>query len=196
MSSEDRRRQLARCARAAIAEPGSGDLSLDDVAERADVTRNLIYHYFPRGKPDLELAAVEEAAAQLTGGFDTDPSVPLDQKQERNLAGFVIHAWERSDAWKGYLELRSRPDPDVRAGIDRYRDTIVEAIALNNFGTASPGPHAHAALRGFLEFGAETLNQGRESGLLIEAVVGLLREVLDATVEAVRPTVVGAPASG
>jgi AcrR family transcriptional regulator len=192
MSSDDRRRQLTRCALAAIAESGSGDLSLDDVAERADVTRNLIYHYFPRGKRDLELAAVEEAAAQLTGDFDTDPDVPLDDKQERNLAGFVVHAWERSDAWQGYVELRSRLDPEVRAGVDRYRDSIVEAISLNNFGTASPGPHAYAALRGFLEFGAETLNQGRESGLAIEDVVGLLREVLDATVEAVRPTVHGA----
>lgn len=188
MSSEDRRRQLTRCALAAVAEDGSRELSLDAVAERAGVTRNLLYHYFPRGKRDLELAAVEQAASELLGEFDTDPSVPLEEKQQRNLAGFVVHAWDRTDAWQGYVELRSRLDPEVRASVDRYRDAIVEAIALNNFGTTTPGPHAHAALRGFLEFGAEMLNQGREDGLEIEDVVAVLRDVLDATVTAVRPT--------
>jgi AcrR family transcriptional regulator len=192
MSSEDRRRQLTQCALSAIAEDGTRELSLDAVAERAGVTRNLLYHYFPRGKRDLELAAVEEAASQLFGDFDTDPEVPLDEKQERNLALFVVHAWDRSDAWQGYVELRSRLDPDVRASLDRYRDSIVELIALNNFGTASPGPYAHAALRGFLEFSAEMLNQGRESGLDIEDVVAVLREVLAATVAAVRPHVTAA----
>jgi AcrR family transcriptional regulator len=189
MTSEDRRRQLTQCALAAIAADSNEELSLDAVAERAGVTRNLLYHYFPRGRRDLELAAVEEAASQLLGKFDTDPSTPLDQKQESNLAGFVTHAWERSDAWQGYVELRSRLDSEVRAGIDRYRDSIVEAISLNNFGTEAPGPYAHAALRGFLEFGAEMLNQGREAGLDIEGVLAVLREVLEATVEAVRPHV-------
>jgi AcrR family transcriptional regulator len=191
MTSEDRRRQLTQCALSVIAQDGSQELSLDAVATRAGVTRNLLYHYFPRGRRDLELAAIEEAASQLFGEFDTDPSVPLDVKQERNLAVFVVHDWERSDAWLGYVELRSRLDAVVRAGVDRYRDSIVELISLNNFGTASPGPYAHAALRGFLEFSAEMLNQGREDGLDIEGVVATLREVLDATVAAVRPRVAG-----
>jgi AcrR family transcriptional regulator len=189
MTSEDRRRQLTKCALSAIAEDGTQELSLDAVAERAGVTRNLLYHYFPRGKRDLELAAVEEAASQLFGDFDTDPAVPLEAKQERNLALFVVHAWDRSDAWQGYVELRSRLDPEVRASVDRYRDSIVELISLNNFGTATPGPYAHAALRGFLEFSAEMLNQGREDGLDIEGVVAVLREVLEATVTAARPRV-------
>lgn len=189
MTSEDRRRQLTKCALSVIADDSSQELSLDAVAERAGVTRNLLYHYFPRGKRDLELAAVEEVASQLFGDFDTDPSAPLDEKQERNLARFVVHAWQRSDAWQGYVELRSRLDPEMRATMDRYRDAIVEAISLNNFGTADPGPYAHAALRGFIEFGAEMLSQGREAGLEIEDVVATLREVLDATVEAARPHV-------
>ena len=191
MTSEDRRRQLTQCALSAIAEDSSQELSLDAVAERAGVTRNLLYHYFPRGKRDLELAAVEEAASQLFGDFDTDPDAPLDLKQERNLGGFVVHAWNRSDAWQGYVELRSRLDPEVRGAVDRYRDAIVEAISLNNFGTPDPGAYAHAALRGFLEFGAEMLNQGREAKLEIGDVVATLREVLDATVEAARPHVAG-----
>ena len=192
MSPSDRRRQLTGIALEVIAESEGGELSLEAVADRADVTRNLLYHYFPRGKQDLELAAVKEAAAQLTGSFDTDPTLPLDEKAQRNLSGFVVHAWDRTDAWQAYINLRSRSDAEILARIDAYRDSIVEAIALNHFGTPAPGAHAHAALRGFLEFGAEALNQGRDAGLEIEDVVKLLADVLYATVESVRPTVAAA----
>ena len=36
-----------------VAEQGFARFSLDKVAARVeDVTRNLLYHYFPRGRPD------------------------------------------------------------------------------------------------------------------------------------------------
>ena len=63
-------RRLARAARASqlvesampvIAEQGFSDFSLDEVAERADVTRNLLYHYFPQGRSDLAVAVAERA---------------------------------------------------------------------------------------------------------------------------------------
>ena len=46
---EQRRAQLAQAALAVAAEQGYAGLSLDEVGERAGVTRNLLYHYFPRG---------------------------------------------------------------------------------------------------------------------------------------------------
>ncbi len=192
MSREKRRRQLIASALSEIAESGSRSLSLDDVAERAGVTRNLIYHYFPRGRRDLELAAVEEAAVQLTDSFETDPSVALEEKLRHNLGGFVTHAWGRTDAWRAMIELRSRvDDEEIRARADGYRDQVAAAISLNHFGTASPGPLAHAAICGFIEFATEALNQGREHGLEAEDVVAMLGEVLYATAAAARPHLAG-----
>lgn len=189
MDSEQRRAQLTLAALAVIAERGVRGLSLEGVAERAGVTRNLLYHYFPRGRRDLELAAVEEAARQLTSAFVTDPDVPLQEKVQLNLGGFLAHAWEQTDAWRGMIETRSRFDEEIRATVDEYRDAIVRAIALNNFGTAEPGRLAYTALCGFLEYAAEVLDQGRESGLEPEQVLGLLAGMLTATVDAVRDSV-------
>lgn len=186
MTSDERRVQLTRAALAVIAAGGVRELSLDEVAERAGVTRNLIYHYFPRGRIDLELAAVDEAARQLSAGFETDPSVPLDEKLPRNFEGFVRHAWDRTDAWKTIVDAGSRRDREMRAKVDAHRDGVVAAIALNHFGTTDPGPLAQTALRAFLEFAVTALDRGREAGLEPEDVVATLQDVLLATVASVR----------
>ena len=187
MSSDDRRRQLTQTALAVIAAGGIRELSLDEVADRAGVTRNLLYHYFPRGQLDLELAAVNEAALQLSEGFDTDPAVPLDEKLPRNFDVFVRHAWQQTDAWRTMVDAASRRDEEMRAKVDAHRDVVVAAIALNHFGTEDPGPLAHTALRGFLEFAFTALDLGRKANLDPEAVVATLRDVLLATVASVRP---------
>ena len=49
-----------------VADQGLAEFSLEDVAARADVTRNLLYHYFPRGRADIALAAVKQAGRELT----------------------------------------------------------------------------------------------------------------------------------
>ena len=61
-----RRDQLADAAMAVIARQGFAEFSLDAVAQRAGVTRNLLYHYFPRGRLDLFLAALDRAGSELT----------------------------------------------------------------------------------------------------------------------------------
>ena len=57
-----------------VAEQGFTEFSLDDVAARADVTRNLLYHYFPRGRADVALAVAEAAGHRLTDEWITDES--------------------------------------------------------------------------------------------------------------------------
>lgn len=186
MRSEDRRAQLVDAAIASIAERGSIDFSLDDVAERAGVTRNLLYHYFPRGRRDLELAALDQVGRQLTDGFITDPDVPLDEKLERNFGAFFLHAWEQTEAWRVLIVSGSIADPELRAASDPYRDRIIAAIAINHLGTEDPGPLARLALRGFLDFAVAVLDRGREAGVEGADVVELLRSVLYSTVGAVR----------
>jgi AcrR family transcriptional regulator len=75
-------------------------LSLDDVAERAGVTRNLLYHYFPRGRLDVFLAALERAGDELIGDLVFDPDRPLAEKLTANTLRSIEHAAQPSDAWR------------------------------------------------------------------------------------------------
>lgn len=186
MSSEDRRDQLSDAALAVVAERGYPGLTLEEVAERAGVTRNLLYHYFPRGRLDLFLAAVDRAGRQLTDGWLTDESVPLDERLAANFARFLEHALEPSDIWRVHRQGRLLGEPEVTALGERYRDRVIAAISLNHFGTEDPAPLARAALRSYLDFAERALDECRERDLDREDVGRLLAETLLAVAASVR----------
>lgn len=186
MSSEDRRDQLSDTALAVVAEQGYTGLTLEAVAERAGVTRNLLYHYFPRGRIDLFLAAVDEAGRRLTAGWVTDESVPLEERLAANFSRFFEHALAPSDAWLVHRQGILLGEPEVAELGERYRSVVIAAVSLNHFGTAEPPPLAHAALRSYLDFAERALDECRERGLEREAIMRLLADTLLAVAASVR----------
>lgn len=186
MSPEQRRDQLERVALAVVAEQGPAGLSLDDVAARAGVTRNLLYHYFPRGRADLFLAAVDRSGRDLSDGWVTDPEIPIEERLVLNFARIIDHAAGPSDAWLVMRHSRVAIDPEVRRRSDAYRALVLEAMSLNHFGTAEPPPLAALALRAFLAYAEQALDDWREQGLDRDAVLALLAETLRATAAAAR----------
>lgn len=186
MTSEDRRDQLSEAALAVVAERGYTGLTLDEVAERAGVTRNLLYHYFPRGRLDLFLAAVDRAGHLLTDGWVIDESVPLEERLASNFARFLEHALEPSDAWLVHRQGRLLGEPEVSALGERYRSIVVEAVSLNHFGTGDPSPLARSALRSYLDFAERALDECRERDLGRDQVGRLLADTLLAVAASVR----------
>ena len=70
-----------------VARDGFSSFSLDEVADRADVTRNLLYHYFPDGRSDIIRAVAEQAGHALTDDWVTDESIPLPDVDAQGYAG-------------------------------------------------------------------------------------------------------------
>ena len=101
MSRDARREQLVAIALPIAAERGFADLSLEDVAARADVTRNLLYHYFPRGRQDLAAATVCEAGRELSADWVIDDALSLTERQAANFARVVDHALTPTDGVAG-----------------------------------------------------------------------------------------------
>jgi AcrR family transcriptional regulator len=189
-----RRAQLAKAALAVAAQQGYAKLSLDEVAARAGVTRNLLYHYFPRGRLDVFLAALELAGEELTGDFIVAPDQPVAERLAANTLQSIEHAARQSDAWLVVRHARAAAEPEILALRDRYRDVIVEGIALNHFGTADPPPLARVALRAFVDFHQTALDESRESGVDRDTLVKLLESTLLATVDAARAATNRTPA--
>jgi AcrR family transcriptional regulator len=168
------------------AERGYAGLSLDEVADRAGVTRNLLYHYFPRGKLDVFLAAAHQAGRQLTDDWVTDASIPLEERLAANFGRFVEHAGDPSSAWLVHRQTHSAAEPEIVTAAERYRQRVVSSIALNHFGTTDPPPLARAVLRAYLSFAETALDQCREQGLDREAMLDVLGRTLVAAVDAAR----------
>ena len=186
LSRDARRTQLIAAATPIVAKDGFSDFSLDEVAARADVTRNLLYHYFPEGRNDIIRAVAEQAGHTLTDGWVTDESIPLAERLATNNARMVAHAMEPSDAWVIYQLARGSTDPELRAAIDRFTDIVISAVSLNNLGTDDPPPLARVALKGYLGFFGTVLDEARETGTPPETLVNLLGETLTAVLDAAR----------
>src|SRR4051794_41919084 len=80
MPPAQRREQLIDSALEIAARQGYENLAFEAVANRAGVTRNLVYHYFPGGRQELLEAAVHRAGEQLSSGWVTDPPLPPGER--------------------------------------------------------------------------------------------------------------------
>ncbi len=187
LSRTARREQLVDAAMPIVAEQGFAEFSLDELAARADVTRNLLYHYFPRGREDIVLAAVERAGRELTDEWVTDEAVPLSERLAANFTRIAGHALEPSDAWLIYRRTRAALDPELTAVSAGFSDHVVQSIALNHLGTRRPGALVRLALAGYLSFAETVLDQARVAGAPSRArLMRMLSDTLVATIAAAR----------
>ena len=169
-----------------VAEHGLSGFSLEEVADRAEVTRNLLYHYFPRGREDIVVAVAERAGHEITDGWVTDESIPLAERQASNFVRFFEHSREPSDAWRVYRLGRASIDPELHAMIAKYQDVVVEGVAQNNLGTLDPPQFARMAIKACLAFAETMLDEARDSDVPREEVLQLVAQTILNTMDAIR----------
>lgn len=183
LSPDARREQLIDVAVSVVAREGYAGLALDDVADRSGVTRSLIYHYFPRGRQDLFLAAADRAGRELTENWLVDSGTPLEERLAANFARFFEHAMEPSDIWLVHRQARTAGDPEVDALSEHYLSIVVSAMSLNHFGTDDPPAAIRAGLRSYLALAERALDEWREHELDPEALYPMLAGSLLAVVD-------------
>ena len=118
------------------------EVRIDEIAERAGVSRALMYHYFP-DKRAFFAAVVKDEADRLYEATNDPPPVGITFFEEIRmgvLAYFAWHAQNPEAAWAAYVGL-GRSDP-VLLGIDdeaknRQMDHIMARIG--EFVSAIPG---------------------------------------------------------
>jgi AcrR family transcriptional regulator len=158
------------------ARQGLGALSLDDLADRAGVTRNLLYHYFPRGRADVVAAVVEEAERQLGPSEDSDSA----------LGAMIDHALAPTHAWLIHRMAAGESDPGVRATVAHIAQERIEALRSAHSFTPEQRAVAETSLRGYLGFTEAALDRARALGLPRSELVRLLDQMLLAALDAAR----------
>src|SRR5882757_4043481 len=152
MSVEQRRTQLLAAAVDLFGHRRPEDVSIDDVAAAAGVSRPLVYRYFPGGKQQLYEAAVQGAAQELTARFAGPSEGPATQRLsdalERYLAvtgpgprlAMMVHSWIAcveavSLAWLD--EAKSTPLPELRAWLVDHFTALLLVTATTDPETAA-----------------------------------------------------------
>jgi AcrR family transcriptional regulator len=184
LSRDERREQLVAAAMPVLARRGLRDYSLEEIAERAGVTRNLLYHYFPRGRTDITLAVAERAAQQLTADWAIDEALPLEQRLAVNFDRIAEHAMRPTHAWQVHRLARAAPEPEVREIVARFVRVVIANVAQNHLGTPDPPELVVLALKAFVAFAETALDEARATGADRAAVTTVLANALVATIAA------------
>jgi AcrR family transcriptional regulator len=190
-----RRDQLIDAALEIAARNGYENLAFEKVANRAGVTRNLVYHYFPGGRQELLEAAVHRAGELLSSDWVTDPEVPLGERLAANLNRMMDHAAEPTDAWLLYRQGRGTVDPALLEIAALYREQVISNISLNQLGTSKPPPVVRIALDGFLAYVETVVEAAIEDDLPREQVIELVGGTLMAAMNAAAGATVAGPKS-
>jgi AcrR family transcriptional regulator len=134
LSPEDRRAELLALGSEIFGTKPFDEVRIDEVAERAGVSRALMYHYFP-DKRTFFAAVVKQEADRLYAATNSSPPAGITMFEEIRsgvLAYMAYHQQNPEAAWAAYVGL-GRSDP-VLLGIDdeaknRQTDHIMSRIA-------------------------------------------------------------------
>ncbi|MYS05600.1 TetR family transcriptional regulator [Streptomyces sp. SID6041] len=87
MGVEERKQQLIGVALELFSHRSPDEVSIDEIAAAAGISRPLVYHYFP-GKQSLYEAALRRAADELAARFVEPPQGPLGARLLRVMGRF------------------------------------------------------------------------------------------------------------
>ncbi|MEV0178387.1 TetR/AcrR family transcriptional regulator [Streptomyces sp. NPDC050625] len=147
LSVEERRRQLLDTALSLFAHRAPEDVSLDDVAEAAGVSRPLVYRYFPGGKQQLYEAALGSAAEELQQCFDEPRQGALVPRLARALDRYLTFVDEHDAGFSALLQGGSVVETSrTTAIVDGVRRAAAEHI-LSHLGVTDPGPRLRMTVR-------------------------------------------------
>jgi AcrR family transcriptional regulator len=124
-----RRAQLLAAAQDVFAANGYHAAAMDEIAERAGVSKPVLYQHFP-GKLELYLALLEIHVDELIMRVtDAMESTTDNKKRVQNaVAAYFDFVAGESQAYRLVFESDLRGEPVVQAAIDRGTDASVQAI--------------------------------------------------------------------
>ena len=146
LSRSERRLQLLRVAEALFSSEGYHHVSMDDIADRAQVSKPVLYRHFP-SKLDLYLAVVDECGRDLLATIDAAvaPVAAGTAQDGRAVVAAIVRAYItfvdvageastllfESDVTHD-ADARSRVGHASRQAADRIAEVIVQVTALSD----------------------------------------------------------------
>jgi AcrR family transcriptional regulator len=138
MSAAERREAILEAAREAFAEGSYHQIALERVAERAGISKALIYEHFP-SKRDLHRALLESYFGELLERVVAAIAAaePGERRLRAGLDAFLAFVEERSGAWR--MLVLNVSDPVIAERMERLREEVAVLITARMVEEGPPG---------------------------------------------------------
>jgi AcrR family transcriptional regulator len=134
LSAEDRRRQLVGIGLAKIVDTPIQDLSMDEVATEAGISRGLLFHYFPT-KTDFYLACIAAAGRRILRNTAPSPDDTGPVQVRTMVTAMVEQVDRRREFYLTLVHGSGVADPRLAEVHESVRsvstDRVVAALGLD-----------------------------------------------------------------
>ncbi len=130
MPRRERRAQLLAAARVVFVEQGYHSAAMDDIAERAGVSKPVLYQHFP-GKLDLYLALLDASADALVAAVREALESTQDNKQrvEATMAAYLAFVDDPDGAFRLVFQSDLMDQAAVRERVERADDECARMVS-------------------------------------------------------------------
>jgi len=193
LDNDERRAQLLALAKQAFSDRAYDDVSIDDLARVAGISKGLLYHYFPT-KRDLYVAGLREIADELVEAITRVPEnlAPLDRVRT-SVGAYLDHITRHSQAFVALMRGGIGSDPEVAAVIESVRTRLFDKFLVGSpFASLWAGDaRFETAVRGWIGFvEAASIDWCANPRLSAIELRELLAQVLFEIMRVAAPTVV------
>ena len=169
LSRTERRAQLVALGLRLLETVPFRALSIDDVAERAGISRSLLFHYLPT-KLDYLTALVHAAADHVLDLTAVPEQTSTRDGTRAVITALVRYIQRRRDNYVAVLRSGRSVDPVLEEVVDGMHRTISLRI-LESMGMSDPSPMALVLTRSWLAGVEELALLADESALPQESVI-------------------------
>jgi len=147
---DERRAQLLELGLQLFTDHTYDELSIDDIAAAAGISKGLLYHYWP-SKRDYYVEVVRRAADHLVertaeAGVDASPDSLL-----HGLDAYLDFVDQHARSFTAVMRGGVGSDAEVQTIVEAARTAIADRI-ISRLGVDAPSPLLRAALRGWIGF--------------------------------------------
>ena len=191
LAPEERRAQLLALGAELFSTTPFSQVRIEEIAERAGVSRGLLYRYFPT-KRDFVVAMVAAEADALRDLLVVDPALPVEQQVRAGLGGYLDYVESHSDGYRAVYGASLAADLDVRRIVEAnnrlHEDRILQSLHDAGRFPGGESELGRVAVRGWLGFVATvTLDWLERRTLTRDEVLELCARSLLAAVAALLP---------
>jgi AcrR family transcriptional regulator len=151
LTTDARREQLVALGGEIFSERPFDEVSIDDIAAAAGISKGLLYHYFP-SKRDFYVAVVREAADEMQAVTQTPADLPRLERLSAGLDRYLEYVETHGRGFATVLRAGIGSDPEVAAIVEEVRSAMAGRILDDLALSGPPPPGVRIAVRGWVGF--------------------------------------------
>lgn len=157
LSPDERRAQLVAIGVDMLAERSLDELSTDDVARRAGISRGLLFHYFD-SKRDFYRSVVQQECDDFAAATEPDFSLEPVPWLRAFIAGFAAYVTEHRKVYLALVRGAAGSHPVVEDIVEATRHTLARRVEEGQRRLGMPdSPRLLVATRGWMAFAEEAV---------------------------------------